>query len=136
MRSRRPFEQKVLGSNPDDATHAASASDMIEELFPGGARGAGRSGGGIISSQSAQRLRFASVQRLNSAAGTRTRVARGRAEYPNQLDYGGIVFSANWISPGRIRQCMRRVGENHAPRIESTLGFWKAQLFSHWATAG
>ena len=26
----------------------------------------------------------------NSAAGTRTRVARVRAEYPNQLDYGGF----------------------------------------------
>ena len=25
----------------------------------------------------------------NSATGTRTRVARVRAEYPNQLDYGG-----------------------------------------------
>ena len=27
---------------------------------------------------------------LHSATGTRTRVARVRAEYPNQLDYGGI----------------------------------------------
>ena len=27
----------------------------------------------------------------NSATGTRTRVARVRAEYPNQLDYGGHV---------------------------------------------
>ena len=26
-----------------------------------------------------------------SAAGTRTRVARVRAEYPNQLDYSGVV---------------------------------------------
>ena len=26
----------------------------------------------------------------NSATGTRTRVARVRAEYPNQLDYGGV----------------------------------------------
>ena len=26
----------------------------------------------------------------NSAAGTRTRVARVRAEYPNQLDYSGL----------------------------------------------
>ena len=28
--------------------------------------------------------------RLHSATGTRTRIARVRAEYPNQLDYGGI----------------------------------------------
>ena len=27
----------------------------------------------------------------NSATGTRTRVARVRAEYPNQLDYSGLV---------------------------------------------
>ena len=27
---------------------------------------------------------------INSATGTRTRVARVRAEYPNQLDYGGL----------------------------------------------
>ena len=29
----------------------------------------------------------------NSATGTRTRVARVRAEYPNQLDYGGSVYA-------------------------------------------
>ena len=29
----------------------------------------------------------------NSATGTRTRVARVRAEYPNQLDYGGHALS-------------------------------------------
>ena len=29
------------------------------------------------------------VTQQNSATGTRTRVARVRAEYPNQLDYGG-----------------------------------------------
>ena len=28
----------------------------------------------------------------NSATGTRTRVARVRAEYPNQLDYSGLVY--------------------------------------------
>ena len=27
----------------------------------------------------------------NSATGTRTRVARVRAEYPNQLDYSGVA---------------------------------------------
>ena len=32
----------------------------------------------------------------NSATGTRTRVARVRAEYPNQLDYGGHVDMASW----------------------------------------
>ena len=30
--------------------------------------------------------------RQNSATGTRTRVARVRAEYPNQLDYSGFCF--------------------------------------------
>ena len=29
----------------------------------------------------------------NSATGTRTRVARVKAEYPNQLDYSGLVMS-------------------------------------------
>ena len=29
----------------------------------------------------------------SSATGTRTRVARVRAEYPNQLDYSGLVFA-------------------------------------------
>ena len=29
---------------------------------------------------------------MNSATGTRTRVARVRAEYPNQLDYSGVVY--------------------------------------------
>ena len=28
---------------------------------------------------------------MYSATGTRTRVARVRAEYPNQLDYSGVV---------------------------------------------
>ena len=30
--------------------------------------------------------------RKNSAMGTRTRVARVRAEYPNQLDYSGFCY--------------------------------------------
>ena len=29
---------------------------------------------------------------INSVAGTRTRVSRVRAEYPNQLDYDGAVL--------------------------------------------
>ena len=32
----------------------------------------------------------ARVHRINSGTGTRTRVARVRAEYPNQLDYTGV----------------------------------------------
>ena len=32
----------------------------------------------------------------NSATGTRTRVARVRAEYPSQLDYSGSDHSAVW----------------------------------------
>ena len=30
-------------------------------------------------------------QKKNSVAGTRTRVSRVRAEYPNQLDYNGVL---------------------------------------------
>ena len=30
--------------------------------------------------------------KISSAAGTRTRVARVRAEYPNQLDYSGLMM--------------------------------------------
>ena len=49
--------------------------------------------------------------RENSATGTRTRVARVRAEYPNQLDYSGVEFDPNWILHPRpfadvsVRQC-------------------------------
>ena len=34
------------------------------------------------------------VPQQNSTTGTRTRVARVRAEYPNQLDYSGSVLQA------------------------------------------
>ena len=34
----------------------------------------------------------------NSATGTRTRVARVRAEYPNQLDDSGVVCNARCVS--------------------------------------
>ena len=37
----------------------------------------------------------------NSATGTRTRVARVRAEYPNQLDYSGACCKQNIISQRR-----------------------------------
>jgi hypothetical protein len=33
----------------------------------------------------------------NSVAGTRTRVSRVRAEYPNQLDYNGYILSLSFI---------------------------------------
>jgi hypothetical protein len=50
------------------------------------------------------RRRNASLRaRRNSATGTRTRVARVRAEYPNQLDYGGACNptpSASYIDLG------------------------------------
>ena len=35
----------------------------------------------------------------NSATGTRTRVARVRAEYPNQLDYSGLGIRADIGAP-------------------------------------
>ena len=41
------------------------------------------------------RIRFAvikyEIKNKSSVAGTRTRVSRVRAEYPNQLDYDGFV---------------------------------------------
>ena len=37
----------------------------------------------------------------NSATGTRTRVARVRAEYPNQLDYSGVADSSDPIYMAR-----------------------------------
>ena len=43
--------------------------------------------------KSQYKMTFICVQTLtpqNSATGTRTRVARVRAEYPNQLDYSGV----------------------------------------------
>ena len=61
----------------------------------------------------------------HSATGTRTRVARVRAEYPNQLDYSGScgfrfarVFGHGWCNglhasnghdPGRTRTCNPRL---------------------------
>ena len=34
---------------------------------------------------------------MHSATGTRTRVARVRAEYPNQLDYSGWITKSNLL---------------------------------------
>ena len=36
----------------------------------------------------------------SSATGTRTRVARVRAEYPNQLDYSGRYIDTNLVGCG------------------------------------
>ena len=54
-------------------------------------------------------------QKENSATGTRTRVARVRAEYPNQLDYSGfwqkgqqdyvVIFPCLGQAPCQIMQC-------------------------------
>ena len=38
----------------------------------------------------------------NSATGTRTRVARVRAEYPNQLDYSGVVSCCASVLSGKL----------------------------------
>ena len=43
---------------------------------------------------------------LNSATGTRTRVAQVRAEYPNQLDYSGFCNHSHSLLP---RQAVRHV---------------------------
>ena len=36
-------------------------------------------------------MNYTYVSNKNSATGTRTRVTRVRAEYPNQLDYSGVA---------------------------------------------
>ena len=46
-----------------------------------------------LSCRSVQAMQAASVTTFPSATGTRTRVARVRAEYPSQLDYGGWATS-------------------------------------------
>ena len=48
---------------------------------------------------------------INSATGTRTRVARVRAEYPNQLDYSGLTIHENILDT----QCLLKY---------STLSYW------------
>ena len=54
----------------------------------------------------------------NSATGTRTRVARVRAEYPNQLDYGGHGDKEN-VSYFDLRCLVRKPGawEFHSLRL-------------------
>ena len=51
----------------------------------------------------------------NSATGTRTRVARVRAEYPNQLDYSG-VGSRSWfrVLPREIQVALQGPGSDLA----------------------
>ena len=60
------------------------------------------------------------VPQQNSATGTRTRVARVRAEYPNQLDYSGsavhvLVFFAFAPRCSRIRVA---IGISPAPKCQ------------------
>ena len=46
------------------------------------------------------RDRVSTTNVCSSATGTRTRVARVRAEYPNQLDYSGD--DAGWLQESRL----------------------------------
>ena len=56
----------------------------------------------------------------NSATGTRTRVARVRAKYPNQLDYSGVGvraraehdqnFSGRWLFVRQLRAKLAMLG--------------------------
>ena len=57
----------------------------------------------------------------NSATGTRTRVARVRAEYPNQLDYSGCCID---FSYGRMQQLHSR----HIAASAGFLLFWLASF--------
>ena len=53
---------------------------------------------------------------VNSATGTRTRVARVRVEYPNQLDYGGHIFSSHNISMETRNACFDEIFLSNAYR--------------------
>lgn len=57
-------------------------------------------GGGKMRSrkQGGKNVRMRKLQKgkKNSVAGTRTRVSRVRAEYPNQLDYNGCVLGISY----------------------------------------
>ena len=53
------------------------------------------------------------ARRSYSATGTRTRVARVRAEYPNQLDYSGVVTGDR--RPRQIRFIRIRALLSHVP---------------------
>ena len=58
--------------------------------------------------------------RRNSATGTRTRVARVRAEYPNQLDYSGFWWGNKISYDGvKLRRCWRLA--RHAPLAPTKL---------------
>ena len=46
-----------------------------------------------------------------SATGTRTRVARVRAEYPNQLDYSGLTYEFQ-VSK-QFEQCANTIDNHH-----------------------
>ena len=66
-----------------------------------------------------------------SATGTRTRVARVRAEYPNQLDYGGAVrlcfcSCKKWLKtcPARVSQLLRAATAAGQEALQQCRGTW------------
>ena len=56
----------------------------------------------------------------NSATGTRSRVARVRAEYPNQLDYGGGVLQEMQFKQ-QIGQSLLMPGRPNEPPVRRAL---------------
>ena len=59
-----------------------------------------------------------------SATGTRTRVARVRAEYPNQLDYGGLMPPAGAgtrLAQKEVGSDYQELGRQHAD-IRASIG--------------
>jgi hypothetical protein len=61
----------------------------------------------------------------NSATGTRTRVARVRAGYPNQLDYGG---SALWSECNLHGRCDEVIHNNKLLLdISELIDFWRCE---------
>ena len=71
----------------------------------------------------------------NSATRTRTRVARVRAEYPNQLDYSGFCHTLEkqtWASRRRLRRPERP--SQARPGLEPAIPDSVGRCLIHWAT--
>ena len=66
----------------------------------------------------------------NSATGTRTRVAQVRAEYPNQLDYGGHGGLAKSLLDSGSQPCVQIKGVVPS----GTKGVMELNLQTPWKT--
>ena len=74
-------------------------------------------------------------RRENSATGTRTRVARVRAEYPNQLDYSGFCHTVEKQTRASRRRLRRPERPGQArPGLEPAIPDSVSRCLIHWAT--